>query len=281
LNNLELLAKLSCTVRGFLFVARHKLFTSLYELLRTKNDPLLIYGILGALSKIVVQSKKCPELIEHLQTEFFSVPFLKVIATFLDGEQLAIKETCFATIREITETEIGISNIYSQVPEVIAIFAEYASKNTYGQQVKSVSLHIFGTILHTRISDPQLDSKIHQSILQLAYNQYDHPVKLLLAYAKNPVEEIRFAAYHVIQMLCLHAWGVNMLLEHHGFLEFLLTRQNEASKTGKEWKFAIVKTLYEQKNVQLQQEQMKRLHFYLINGPFYVSAEAAVDVATL
>jgi len=126
-----------------------------------------------------------------------------------------------------------------------------------------------------------LDSKIHQSILQLAYNQYDHPVKLLLAYAKNPVEEIRFAAYHVIQMLCLHAWGVNMLLEHHGFLEFLLTRQNEASKTGKEWKFAIVKTLYEQKNVQLQQEQMKRLHFYLINGPFYVSAEAAVDVATL
>jgi len=66
-----------------------------------------------------------------------------VIATFLDGEQLAIKETCFATIREITETEIGISNIYSQVPEVIAILAEYASKNTFGQQVKSVSLHIF------------------------------------------------------------------------------------------------------------------------------------------
>ncbi len=47
---------------------------------------------------------------------------------------------------------------------------------------------------------------------------------LLSDYLRQPVAELRYAAFAVLRALCNYAWGIQFMLNHAGFLEFLLHR---------------------------------------------------------
>ncbi|KAK5575099.1 hypothetical protein RB653_010355 [Dictyostelium firmibasis] len=62
----------------------------------------------------------------------------------------------------------------------------------------------------------------------------------------SPIEEIKMSSFSLIQALCVHSWGASEVIKIPGFFEYLMNRQNESTKLGKEWKYCIVQTLVNQ-----------------------------------
>jgi hypothetical protein len=66
---------------------------------------------------------------------------------------------------------------------------------------------------------------------------------LLSDYLRQPLPEIRIAAFGLLRSLANYDWGIKFMFDHPGFLEFLLHRDSETTKLGKEWKYSIVEAV--------------------------------------
>ncbi|RHZ34137.1 hypothetical protein DYB31_012644 [Aphanomyces astaci] len=62
---------------------------------------------------------------------------------------------------------------------------------------------------------------------------------------RQPFEPIRVGVYTLLQTVAAqgHPWGLEALHAYGGFIEYLVDRQTEPTKTTREWKFAIVDAL--------------------------------------
>ena len=104
---------------------------------------------------------------------------------------------------------------------------------------------------------------------------------LLLHLTKSPLPETRLGAYAVLQAVAKLSTGGQVLLSHPGFYEFLVTRDGESTKEGREAKYAIVKTIYDSDVRRLLADDIvKKLEEYVKQGPHYhkaLSWELATD----
>ncbi|PRP83820.1 hypothetical protein PROFUN_08935 [Planoprotostelium fungivorum] len=103
----------------------------------------------------------------------------------------------------------------------------------------------------------------------------------------QPFEELRIAAFQTIKGLANFGWGSDELVNFPGFFEWLMNRNSENTKEGKEQKFEIVRRLLRTLEKRVRENQPRgaldvaraaELNRYIRNGPFFVDAEAAVFV---
>jgi len=69
------------------------------------------------------------------------------------------------------------------------------------------------------------------------------PTELVLSSAKSPLVEIRLGAYELLRAIAKRGTGAQILLSHEDFYDFLLEREKETTKEGKEAKFEIVRAV--------------------------------------
>tara|TARA_R110002050_G_scaffold42569_1_gene102444 strand:- start:1191 stop:1421 length:231 start_codon:yes stop_codon:yes gene_type:complete len=70
---------------------------------------------------------------------------------------------------------------------------------------------------------------------------------------------------------------------HPGFFEWLLSRNNETSKVGSEWKFGLVQLLLKKKHIikaHFGDVVVKDVMVYEKQGVFYKPYQAKVEVAS-
>jgi len=111
--------------------------------------------------------------------------------------------------------------------------------------------------------------------------QDDSLASWILHEVKKPLDEMRFAALHVMSGAVLHSWGLKRLCEKSGVMEFILDRRTEYSKLGHEWKYRIVKRIAANAwFVQSTTFPTTKLHAsiveYVATGPFGSNAEVTV-----
>jgi len=74
------------------------------------------------------------------------------------------------------------------------------------------------------------------------------------------------------------------MLGQPGFFEFMVSRTNERTKQGKEWKFGIIQLIATKHPNILQQqlgtEKLIEVQVYIKRGVFFVPAEVAMEIAT-
>ena len=138
---------------------------------------------------------------------------------------------------------------------------------------------IFGTKPQDEESPSQekgLQEKLFES-LEMTYEQEkrpaDHP--LLLRWAKEPKELVRYAGYGCLQALIIHGWGKRKVVSTAGLLDHLMDRTTESEKLGKEWKFAAVQGLGVRLN--LHHDVIARLQRFVADGPFFAGSRTAVE----
>jgi Proteasome non-ATPase 26S subunit len=96
--------------------------------------------------------------------------------------------------------------------------------------------------------------------------------EVLLKLVLSPMSEVRIAAYTVFRSVAASLpTGSQVLLSHNGFLEMLMDRQTETSKSGREARYEVVNAVLDSPVVSLLAEGIvKRLETYRHAGPHYV-----------
>jgi hypothetical protein len=72
-------------------------------------------------------------------------------------------------------------------------------------------------------------------------------IDYLIKMCKQPIQELRAGSYHLMSSIIQQndKWGVNMFRTSSDFIIFIKDRNTEFSKHGKEWKFSVIKSLWD------------------------------------
>ena len=101
---------------------------------------------------------------------------------------------------------------------------------------------------------------------------------LYMDIAEQPFKDIRSALFRVMDAMATQGWAQAQFRDHPTFCEFLLNRSTETTKSGKEGKYTIVRTLVESPTAM---EVMGRVYYvklkeYAKEGPFFLQVQSAV-----
>lgn len=111
------------------------------------------------------------------------------------------------------------------------------------------------------------------------------PPAYLMKQLKEPFADKRYAVFHIMKGMCKHKWGIKELSNYPHFIDFLVDRNTEATKEGKEWKFSVAETIVQTMNENkddkvLDPKYLVQLKAFLKQGPFFVKGEHRVEIAT-
>lgn len=96
---------------------------------------------------------------------------------------------------------------------------------------------------------------------------------MLLDFGKSPMPELRLGAYTLLEAVARLPTGGQVLLSTADFIDFLLSRENEKTKEGREARFAIVQAINESPvKALLADEITKRIEQHVSQGPHYVKS---------
>ncbi|KAI8148603.1 26S proteasome non-ATPase regulatory subunit 5 [Fennellomyces sp. T-0311] len=98
----------------------------------------------------------------------------------------------------------------------------------------------------------------------------------LVQTAKQPVDNIRVAAFACIKAIASHMWGREEMTRYEHVLGYLLDRTAEHSREGQRWKFDIIETMVAADDAQQTLgDHYRLLRTYVRQGPYYQPTEPA------
>jgi hypothetical protein len=96
----------------------------------------------------------------------------------------------------------------------------------------------------------------------------------VLSLAKSPLVEERLGAYTLLTAVAKTGTGAQVLLSSDGFFDFLITRENESTKEGKEAKFEVIQAIANSSARGLLADNIvETLDKIIKQGPYYVKCE--------
>ena len=110
--------------------------------------------------------------------------------------------------------------------------------------------------------------KLYVSVGQA--NDKQDTTGLLLSLARSPIPEVRIGSYALMEAVAKLSTGGQVLFINGDFFTFLITRENEPNKEGREAKYAIIEALLSSPVIGLLADDIvKKLNQYKSQGPHY------------
>lgn len=98
--------------------------------------------------------------------------------------------------------------------------------------------------------------------------------EIVMSLAKSPLIEERLGAYALLEAVAKQGTGAQVLLTQAGFFDFLVDRDHESTKEGKEAKFAIVQAILNSSaRGLLADEIVNQLETIKKQGPYFVKTQ--------
>uniref|UniRef100_A0AAQ5X422 26S proteasome non-ATPase regulatory subunit 5 n=1 Tax=Amphiprion ocellaris TaxID=80972 RepID=A0AAQ5X422_AMPOC len=115
-----------------------------------------------------------------------------------------------------------------------------------------------------------------ESWFHLLSNQ---PMDMIRNISTQPFPELHCGALRIFTAIAAQPWGQKLMISTPGFMEFILDRSTGQTKEAKDAKFELVGSLASSSTAAeiLGSQHYIRLKTYLREGPYYVSAVAAVS----
>ncbi|XP_047228903.1 26S proteasome non-ATPase regulatory subunit 5 [Girardinichthys multiradiatus] len=115
-----------------------------------------------------------------------------------------------------------------------------------------------------------------ESWFHLLSNQ---PMDMIRNISTQPFPELHCWAFRIFSAIASQPWGQKIMISTPGFMEFILDRSTGQTKEAKDAKFELVSCLVGSSTASeiLGSPNYIRLKTYLKEGPYYVSAVAAVS----
>lgn len=109
---------------------------------------------------------------------------------------------------------------------------------------------------------------------------HHHLLQLLLSIVRQPFADLRLAGLVVLVELSAREWGQKEMQACPGFLEYLLDKNSEPDKDGKELKYEVVYRIIgsECGETLWGKVDMLKMKIYLREGPYYHTGDTTVAV---
>ncbi|KAL0832876.1 hypothetical protein ABMA28_001026 [Loxostege sticticalis] len=121
--------------------------------------------------------------------------------------------------------------------------------------------------------DPRVTNKTKEWFMSLSSTPPS--IETLFGICKDNYPEWRLAGLALLDAVCQHQWGEELVARTAGFVEYLLDRSTDSTKESKEAKYDIIKRLAN--SAAFDASIITRLNTHVEQGPFY--SESALEVA--
>ncbi|EQC25021.1 hypothetical protein SDRG_17098 [Saprolegnia diclina VS20] len=274
LNILDIIPVLCNTKAGLVLVFQSDVLT---HLIRTVQDPLIGGAALRLIGQFSTKAAAIGVSSWNWADASLSKAFLAAIEySFQVGDALQkiAAMDAAAAFASASENELGL---LLQHKTLIALFLESAHSTVL--EVKSNCFMALATILArpTTLSTTVVPDEtatiwtLHQSLFRALGGGRPSTMHLLMDCLRQPFDAIRIAVYTLLQAVVAqgHPWGLQTLLAYGGFVEYLLDRSTEPTKTTREWKFALVDgILASPHKALLGKQQRTDLDTFFALGPY-------------
>ncbi|CAG8736167.1 2678_t:CDS:10, partial [Gigaspora margarita] len=266
LNAIETLSKIIQNQAGYSFFEKAGILQFLVDIL-SKDDDLDITLVLVKCDVLKFFGKLC----EVKEIEFSEVEdkykILRQVDAHLLSDNMDLKITSIHIIGVIGHKEQGLKLLFSSVsPNLLGDFMDlYHSSSEFDK-----------TIYNSERPTQEISDIAEQIYHQMGGNPT--PIMSLVSNVKHGIEELRMCSYAILQKVALHPWGKTEMVNCKEFIDYIIDRSTESTHKGKEWRFAIIQTLYESPDAEtlIAPNILERFRQYLHEGPFYVKSKIAV-----
>jgi 26S proteasome non-ATPase regulatory subunit 5 len=282
LNIMEMLEKIVKSEEGIRFLGESGVLGGLHDILKASGesvDPLLASAILRLFAQV---ARKDGAEVSGLVR---SLGLLPTVSVYLNGEEPSTAEAAITLVGAIGSTGEGLGQLLGQ-EKLLRDWFEYF---TSSQQLFKLSfLHAFAELLSCK--DEEQTYRVYK-IEDSGWegNSSGEVLRTLMKYVDQPFPDIRNSAFAVFKEIAGHPrWGVEALVNFPTFFEFILNRNTETTKVGREWKYSILEALVKGKTAEelehvhkvLGVTKQRLVERYLREGPFYAVAESATEVGS-
>jgi len=248
----------------------------------------------GISSKVIQDLTETPELPRFINAVFQNIDSPEQTSRFVG---------LFAIAEFASSSEKAMEMMFSN-DDLMSTWVSLL--NSPKTELKASVLHSIARVIDSNIqSSPEAESKAEQTVLDAAISSSNSipladseqvklrklsllsmvgrvkktsPLTFLLLCVKQPISEVRHAAYETLAALARRptGWGLQILFEDptSGFKEFLEDYGSEFSKEGKEWKFSVVAAIAENTMISHVREDVEQfIRKRVLQGPYYRPAQ--------
>ncbi|CAF4767091.1 unnamed protein product [Pieris macdunnoughi] len=277
LNILELLSQLTIVPYGISYLIKNGLFKKMVQKLQDlENNPLkalLITGYIKFFGTVTYHYSKeviheYPMLIEFLLKSFDEVE-QTIFPVVLDT---------LGVIGSTIEGKLSMAAFGSKYTLAVEKIGELIRNS--GTDIKTRALYCFANLIDIERdlkkcpADPRVTLMTREWFRSLS--KQPSSVEVLFGLCKNPFPDIQFAAFTLLDAVCQHHWGEELVANCAGFIEFLLDRNVDLIKQLKEVKYDVIKRL--SMSTAFDANIIMRLQTYVEQGPFYSESQLQVAV---
>ncbi|CAO3592515.1 unnamed protein product [Absidia cylindrospora] len=268
MNAIELLNDVAATPSGLQFLIKAQLMDKLTDTLDIDNDQ----DVAVALTKCAVL-KFFGSLGHNKEVDFSTIQqqyhVLERLEKCLDSSNKEIQTVALASVGLIGSHLTGL-RLMQNAHTLLVKF--YQISRTASGDTRATVLQSLSKLIGISDSEGQLDD-VEQRTLSVyrSIPGNENGVKNFIAVVKQPVENIRIAAFALLESIASHQWGRQEISQCFEFLGYLLDRSNERTESGQMWKYAIVKALVDNGS---EAESTFGRHYsmltqYVRQGPYY------------
>ncbi|KAG0184676.1 serine/threonine-protein kinase HAL4/sat4 [Apophysomyces sp. BC1034] len=145
----------------------------------------------------------------------------------LKSEDILLRVNAMETLTEIAATPSGVLFLErANVLQDLALVLDHDSNDAMDLLTKSAVLKFFGRLGENKI--------VKICKIGVLNKELGRPTTLqsLIRVAKEPYEEIRVAAFAVMQAIATHAWGHQDMAQCNDFMDYILDRTTEHTSQG-------------------------------------------------
>ncbi|KAI9263399.1 26S proteasome non-ATPase regulatory subunit 5 [Phascolomyces articulosus] len=271
LNAIEILRQIAVTSAGLSFLEKSNLLEHLATSLDTGDDNDTAVMLTKSATFLFFG-----QLAQNEEIEFGPIEqkyhYLEKLESFLDKDDTnkEILTAVIGSIGLVGSNEQGLRLLHNT--PLLNKFMEMFS--TTAGDIKAEFLQSLTKLMGVRTEDPAVEQMTRQ-----VYDSMDgRPTTLdnLIQTAKQPVENIRVAAFACMKSIASHMWGRREMVRNEHILGYLVDRTVEHTLEGQRWKFNIAETLTTADDAQeTLGDHYRILRNYVRQGPYYRPTEPA------
>jgi hypothetical protein len=292
LNILEIIKNLCTSKPAIDWLYKNEVFTTIVQILVENEEDELVSSF-----------------IFHLIADVSAAGHKVLSEDFLASDNDVIYKRLFSSLQSDDVTKqnsalVVIGNLCSQSGAALRKFLlESSERRTYylsliidakQQDVLITFLHSLAQIVESDTVHNQVQPLIQELETQIV-PRYSRPNvtsnylinSLFDQIRTDPFPDIRFAVFHVFRSLAYHTWGIDdYLLAYPTFIDWLVNRNTEIIKEGKDWKYGIAEIFWQTlKNnkgscgTNLSSQNYVKVRVYLQRGPYLEDVVATVTLA--
>ncbi|KAI5646556.1 proteasome non-ATPase 26S subunit domain-containing protein [Phthorimaea operculella] len=277
LNILELLSRLAVKPHGITYLISNGALQRIATLVEESKDQplagLLVPGYIkffGAIAHDYPREifNKYPVLVNSLFEALESN----------DATVLPVALDTLAFVGSTIEGKLCLAALGSQFTQSIEYVTQLIRNSPTDLKIRA--LHCFSSLISVE-QDPNLprtgpiDHRVTLMTREWFRSLSTNPMDKLCEICKNPFPDIRLAAFSLLEAVCQHQWGEELVARCAGFIEYLLDRSTDHTKECKEVKYDVIRRL--SRSMAFDANTLQKLTTYVEQGPFY--SETTLEVA--